>query len=62
MGLKSTKFNTLDLARTLYDKGWKGKYFGYDNKVTYLDEHNETIAVVTYDNRRSLIVSVDFKL
>lgn len=60
--LKSTKFNTLDLARSLHDKGWKGKYFGYENQVTYLSEHNETIAIVTYDNRRSLIVSVDFKL
>lgn len=62
MALKSTKFNTLDLARTLYDKGWKGKYYGFSDTVTYLNDANETIAVVTYNNRRSLIVSVDFKL
>ena len=59
--LKSTKFNTLDLAKQLYDKGWKGRYYGYEDTVTYLSEKNETIAVVTYDNKRSLIVSVDFK-
>jgi hypothetical protein len=59
--LKSSKFSDFDLQKKLIDKGWKGKYFGYMNKVTYLSENNETIAVVEYDNRRSLIVSADFK-
>lgn len=59
--LKSTKFNTLDLAKQLYDKGWKGKYYGYKDTVTYLNDQNETIAVVTYDNKRSLIVSTKFE-
>lgn len=59
--LKSTKFNTLDLAKQLYDKGWKGKYYGYEDTVTYLNDQNETIAVVTYDNKRSLIVSTKFE-
>jgi hypothetical protein len=59
--LKSTKFSDFDLQKKLTDRGWKGKYYGYMNKVTYLSENNETIAIVEYDNRRSLIVSADFK-
>lgn len=59
--LKSTKFSDFDLQKKLTARGWKGKYYGYMNKVTYLSENNETIAVVEYDNRRSLIVSADFK-
>jgi hypothetical protein len=58
--LKSTKFSDFDLQKKLADRGWKGKYFGYMNKVTYLSENNETIAVVEYDNRRSLIVTAEF--
>jgi hypothetical protein len=58
--LKSTKFSDFDLQKKLTDRGWKGKYFGYMNKVTYLSENNETIAVVEYDNRRSLIVTAEF--
>jgi hypothetical protein len=58
--LKSAKFSDFDLYKKLTAKGWKGKYFGYNNKVTYLSEKNETIAVVEYDNRRSLIVSAEF--
>lgn len=59
--MHSNKFNDFDLARKLTDKGWKGKYFGYNNLVTYLSEKNETIATVIYDNKRSLIVSVKFE-
>jgi hypothetical protein len=58
--LKSTKFSDFDLQKKLTDRGWKGKYYGYMNKVTYLSENNETIAVVEYDNRRSLIVTAEF--
>jgi hypothetical protein len=58
--LKSTKFSDFDLYKKLTDRGWKGKYYGYMNKVTYLSENNETIAVVEYDNRRSLIVTAEF--
>jgi hypothetical protein len=58
--LKSTKFSDFDLHKKLTDRGWKGKYYGYMNKVTYLSENNETIAVVEYDNRRSLIVTAEF--
>lgn len=59
--MKSKKFNDFDLVRKLTEKGWKGKYFGYNNFVTYLSEKNETIATVIYDNKRSLIVSVKFE-
>lgn len=58
--LKSTKFSDFDLYRKLTAKGWKGKYYGYMNTVTYLSENNKTIAVVQYDNKRSLIVSAEF--
>jgi hypothetical protein len=62
MMLKSRKFSDFDLARKLNDLGWKGKYFAFSNEVTYLSEDNKTIAVVTYDNRKSVIVTADFKI
>lgn len=59
--LSSTKLSTVDLHKKLISRGWKGRYFGHSNCVTYLRDNNETIAVVVYDNRRSLIVTADFK-
>lgn len=59
--LSSTKLSTIDLQKKLISRGWKGRYIGYSNQVTYLRDNNETIAIVEYDNRRSLIVTADFK-
>lgn len=60
--IKSRKFSDFDLAKKLIDLGWKGRQFSISNEVTYLSNSNETIAVVTYDNTKSIILSVDFKL
>ena len=59
--LHSAKLSTNDLHKKLIAKGWNGKYYGYSDTVTYLSDKNETIAVVVYDNKRSLIVTADFK-
>ena len=32
--LSSRKFNDFDLQRKLTDKGWGGRYFGYNDTVT----------------------------
>lgn len=57
----SEKFSVWDLYRKLTEMQWKGKYFSVDNITTYLSEDNKTLAVVEYDNKKSLIVSVKFK-
>lgn len=58
--MKSRKFSDFDLARKLTDLGWKGRYFSHSNEVTYLGDDNRTIAVVKYDNSKSIIVSAKF--
>jgi hypothetical protein len=59
--IKSRKFSDFDLTRKLTDLGWRGRYFSVSDEVTYLSQDNKTIAVVKYDNSKSIIVSVDFK-
>lgn len=59
--LKSRKFSSFDLSKKLFELGWKGRHFSTSNEVTYLSDNNETIAVVEYDNSKSIIISVDFK-
>jgi len=56
----SEKFSTWDLYKKLNNLNWKGKYIATNEVVTFLSEQNETIAVVTYDNKRSLILSAKF--
>ena len=58
---KSRKFSDVDLAKKLTDLGWRGRKFSVSNEVVYLNEENRTIAVVKYDNTKSIIVSADFK-
>lgn len=57
----SKKYSVWDLYRKLTELHWKGKYFSIDNVTTYLSEDNKTLAVVEYDNKKSLIISVKFK-
>lgn len=57
----SKKYSVWDLYRKLTELQWKGKYFSIDNVTTYLSEDNKTLAVVEYDNKKSLIISVKFK-
>ena len=57
----SEKYNTWDLYEELTALNWKGKHFSINHVTTYLSEDNKTIAVVQYDNKKSLIVSVDWK-
>jgi hypothetical protein len=59
--LKSSKFSVTDLHQKLQDRGWRGRYFGISNRVTYLTDNNTTLAVVEYDDSRSVIISVEFK-
>lgn len=58
---KFTKFNDFDLQRKLTEKGWKGRYYSYDDKVTYLSNDNNIIAEIKYDKLNKLIVSAKFK-
>ena len=55
------KFSTFDLYKKLVDLHWRGKYYSLDNETTYLSEDNKTLAIVTYDNKKSLILSTEFK-
>ena len=57
----SEKFSAFDLYRKLTEMHWKGKYYSLSDETTFLSESNEVLAVVTYCNRRSLILSVEFK-
>ena len=57
----SEKFNQLNLMEKLETLNWKGRYFSINDTTTYLTEDNKTLAVVKYDNNKSLIVSVDWK-
>jgi hypothetical protein len=59
--LNSKKFSISDLHQKLTDRGWRGRYFGISNRVTYLTDNNTTLAVVEFDASRSIIVSVEFK-
>ena len=60
--MKSKKFNDFDLSRKLTELGWRGLYFTLGNETTFLSGTNDVIAVVTYDNRKSLILHADFKI
>lgn len=59
--LNSKKFSITDLHQKLTDRGWRGRYFGIANRLTYLTDDNHTLAVVEFDTSRSVIVSVEFK-
>lgn len=59
--MKAEKFNSFDLSKKLNELGWKGLYYTLGNETTYLSGTNDVIAVVTYDNRKSLILGVEFK-
>ncbi len=59
--LKSKKFSVTDLHQKLQDRGWRGRYFGISNRITYLTDKNTTLAVVEFDASRSIIISVEFK-
>jgi hypothetical protein len=59
--LKSAKFSVTDLHQKLQERGWRGRYFGISNRITYLTDTNATLAVVEFDASRSVIVSVNFK-
>ena len=55
------KFSTFDLYKKLMDLHWRGKYYSLDDETTYLSEDNKTLAVVTYCNKKSIILSAEFK-
>ena len=55
------EFSEFELNDKLHAHGWRGKYFNFENKTTYLSEDNKTIAIITYDNRKSIIIAADFK-
>ena len=57
----SEKYTTWNLYEELTALGWKGRHFSINNTTTYLTEDNKTLAVVLYDNIKSLIVYVDWK-
>lgn len=59
--MQSQKFNDFDLSKKLTELGWKGLYYSLGNVVTYLSGTNDVIATVTYDNRKSIILSVEFE-
>jgi len=54
------KFSSLDLYKKLTELHWKGKYYSLDDETTFLSETNEVLAVVTYSNKKSFILSVEF--
>lgn len=58
--MKFKKFSKDELMLKLADKGWRGKSFSFNNKVTYISYDNKTIAEVTYDESKQLVLSVRF--
>ena len=60
--LVSEKYSTWDLYKELTALTWKGRHFSINDTTTYLTEDNKTIAIVKYDNKKSLIISVDWKI
>lgn len=57
---KSRKLGSIDLIKKLTERGWKGRFISVPNETTYLSDTNDTIAVVTYDDHKSVIISAKF--
>lgn len=57
------KLDIFLLEESLNQKGWKGKYYGIYNQVTYLTENNKTIAIVDFkNNERTKIKKIEWIL
>ena len=56
------KYSEWDLYKQLTELNWKGRYFSINDTTTYLTEDNKIIAVVKYDNSKSLIICVNWKI
>jgi hypothetical protein len=59
--LRSAKFSVTELHQKLQTRGWRGRYWGVSNRLTYLTNTNDPVAVVEFDKSRSVIISAEFK-
>lgn len=48
MRIIDKKYSVIALESALIERGWNGRFYGYFNTVTYINDNNETLATVHY--------------